>query len=582
MTTLKLGYGAYKRTVDGSPEVKLVNRYIEADPTNLIEQASLLARPGTKFLAGFPPDKAGASFRGMFSRRGSFNSDLFVVSGRKLYRYSDDKGVTQLGGELADNGYVRATFVKGAGYERVFFTDGLNISYYEGSTRATGVMSVISGEDMSSLDHISLKINDTYYAWTTGSFNTNADGSQNDPYECKIETTSTGDERIRSMVDMINYDGERGVDFSDSLTASNALVKATSSRLTHGGVPDDILSILFESKKDALDAGDIYIHVVDKPGYKMYTDQTHLGGGSDASGGNPAVAAHAQVLHGLAGYPPHYYWYRIRIANTYYTWSPAADIDAGNGVVGPNGTEDAPWRVAVGATTNPDTAMRDAINGAGVAGTDYSTNLTAPSSTVVASLDMHGLTLTAKTAGAAGNLITLSVDPHFSEYAPFLQCTPYPLAGGGYDALKGVTMPDGQAVVACASLNQYVFVAVADSQRFYFIKPGEVTINALDFASKESNPDPILDMKRVGDELVIMGSASTEFWSATGNKDAPFSPVVGRTLSRGIVDGTAVVIDEQTLMYVGDDYRVYTISGRPRVVSGNSMDERIRLSQRGA
>ncbi len=50
---LPLGVGAYSRTYGKMPEIKLVNRFFEENPTNAVDGAALLSRPGSNALTGF-------------------------------------------------------------------------------------------------------------------------------------------------------------------------------------------------------------------------------------------------------------------------------------------------------------------------------------------------------------------------------------------------------------------------------------------------------------------------------------------------------------------------------------------------
>ena len=97
MTTVPLGTGAYKRTYDGSPEIRLENRFVEKVPANLKEHVALLARPGTGSLAQF----AGGFIRGNYAKTGLFKGALFVVSGPNFYRFDTSGVSTQITGTIS-------------------------------------------------------------------------------------------------------------------------------------------------------------------------------------------------------------------------------------------------------------------------------------------------------------------------------------------------------------------------------------------------------------------------------------------------------------------------------------------------
>lgn len=262
----------------------------------------------------------------------------------------------------------------------------------------------------------------------------------------------------------------------------------------------------------------------------------------------------------------------LNIGGTYYGWDVNVDNNA------PTGLPGHPFLCLPGASALEALAnMAAMLMFVGTPGVDFSTSITTANPIVTATSDdvVLTMTITAKSDGVDGNLINTSVagDGHLS----WANAT---LTGGGTQALHGVQNPNGEPMKCVAQLDSYVFVSVANSNKFYYVRPGEVVIDALLFATKESAPDPILDMKRMGDVMVIMGTVSTEFWAATGNADNPFAPIEGRTLSRGIIEGTAVSVNENLICLVGNDGKVYKLESGLTPISDNGMDEHIRVQLR--
>ena len=271
---------------------------------------------------------------------------------------------------------------------------------------------------------------------------------------------------------------------------------------------------------------------------------------------------------------------KFEVNGVYYVWGTSfSGLDDGTTthpfVVNPTST---------GSTNDPMGQLVLAVNNAGTPGVDYSGTIAGPNTAVGASVDaVPGtvVTLTANTPGTGGNSITFSV---VGGAALTASGTGH-LANGGIDALQGCTMPDGVSPLSLTQVSSYVMVSVADSQRFYWINPGEIVIDPLNFAAKESSPDNIISMRAVGDQVLIMGEKSTENWYATGNLAAPFAPIEGRVYARGVIAGTPVVIDDGVIL-VGDDGRVYTIGFQPgdatdaawgvNRISNNGIEERIR------
>jgi hypothetical protein len=544
VVTLPLGVGAYERNYAGEPEVKLVNRFLEAAPTNLRERTALLARPGTNQLNAF----GSGPIRGAYSKAGLFGGDLFVVSGSAIYRY-DQAGVkTTITGLINGTGHPNVTWMKGIGYEFLFIADGLLLQYYSGGTQATGVLTYTPGAITTQV----VEIGGVYYGWNADVDNDSPDGSAAHPWLAIL-----GSDPLGALAKLINFDGVRGTDFSTALGGPNTLYTAAS-----------------ESQ------------------YAVGT--LTLSGGSITN----------QVF---------------KLDTDYYGWN--SDVEADD----PNGSDTRPWLALVGVTDEESLAnMAELLNyDEDTLGTNYSSGIAAANDKVSATstattLDVKALspgtdansvetsvysgsylawgattleggsdsankvTITAVSQYADGNSITTSVSGSDLAWGATT------LLGGGTHALHGVPMPDGLGAKALATVSSFVMVSVANSQKFFWIQPGETTIDALDFAEKESNPDNIVDMLTVGDQVLVMGQGSTETWYATGVSDAPFQPVEGRVYARGCVEGTAVVVGD-TVMLVGDDGVVYQFGytwgekntqGGVNRISNHGIEERIRVQLR--
>lgn len=124
-------------------------------------------------------------------------------------------------------------------------------------------------------------------------------------------------------------------------------------------------------------------------------------------------------------------------------------------------------------------------------------------------------------------------------------------------------------------LNAYGLILLPNG-RFYWLVPGEITINALNFATAESLPDKAKALRRLGDEFWIFGDENIEVWQPTGDQDAPFQRASGRNFERGCLARDTVRRFDNTLVWVGDDYQVYRASSVPTVISDNGIAERIR------
>lgn len=431
MTSVPLGKGAYERLYAGAPVVELLNRWLEANPTNLREGTSVLARPGTSYVkqdlsqgdfVGF------GAMRGNYSLSGLFDDSLFVVCGTNLYRINQDLTETLIVGEISGSGTPEVAWQAGAGYERLWISDGALLQYYEGVSPAIGTLS-LTGTITNGTD--AFEVAGVYYTWGT-TFSGSDDGSAGHPYIVNPTTILSAVDPLNQLVLAITNTGIAGTDYSATIVGANTQVTAVNN-----------------------------------------------------SGATPATS----------------------------------------------------------------------------------------------------IKISANTVGTGGNSITFTVTggTHLTASG-----TGH-LASGGLHVLQGCTMPGGVTPLSLTEVSSYVLVSVANTQQFYWVNPGDVIILPLNFASKESSPDPIHMMRTVGDQVMIMGAKSTESWYATGVFETPFAPVSGRVYARGVLPGSAVVINDGIIL-VGDDGRVYSIGlsstnsedtpGGVNRISNNGVEERIRYQIR--
>lgn len=146
----------------------------------------------------------------------------------------------------------------------------------------------------------------------------------------------------------------------------------------------------------------------------------------------------------------------------------------------------------------------------------------------------------------------------------------------GTAALASIATPDGIPIISLDVFNGYVLCVQNDSDRFYWIQPGAIVIDPLDFATAERLPDKVFQVRVVGDEFWLLGESSIEVWRATGDELAPFQRIEGRAFNFGIFDGTAVRMSNTSVIVVADDGTVQEIAGVPQPISDPSVAERTR------
>jgi hypothetical protein len=271
---------------------------------------------------------------------------------------------------------------------------------------------------------------------------------------------------------------------------------------------------------------------------------------------------------------------KIHIGTTYYQWTSGA-VDTGT----PAGTNANPWLVALGgdlATSIYNLAL--ALAAEGVAGVDYSTNVTANTQVTYQGYSGTTLEIRALDAGIGGDAIVTVVDSGAG-----ITWGAATLQNGGDPILSQVQVPDDLGVISVGFIASYVIVVITQGQgfngRWFWIEPGETIIRPLNFATAERSPDPLYQVLVLGDQFMLLGQATTEIWYPNGQTgiandgtvNVPFSRVSGQLYDRGSWEGTAVQLKEN-LFIVDSDGAVFNIAGGLQRISNPGIEEMIRTA----
>ena len=142
-------------------------------------------------------------------------------------------------------------------------------------------------------------------------------------------------------------------------------------------------------------------------------------------------------------------------------------------------------------------------------------------------------------------------------------------------ALSQIAMPDNREAIDLEQLNSYLII-LTPSGRFYWIVPGDDTIDPLNFANAESSPDGGVAVKRLVDELFFFNSTTVEVWQTTGDLDLPFMRAAGRIYDKGCLSKDTVQRFDNSIIWVGDDLSVYRASQVPQDIGSPFITERLR------
>lgn len=259
----------------------------------------------------------------------------------------------------------------------------------------------------------------------------------------------------------------------------------------------------------------------------------------------------------------------VRVDLMYYQFT-TGSVNAGT----PAGTLANPWLVAVGGSAAISWQnLADAFAATGTPGTTYSTALTQNTVIAVQAAATTSLTIRATLIGALGDAIITT------ETGAAISWGSGTLTGGGDPSWIQVPTPDDVGIVSLGYIASYVVCVPAQGQgingRFFWINPGETTIDPLDFATAERAPDPISGVVVFGDQFWLPGSNTTEPWFFTGDIDAPVRRVQGVVFDRGAWEGTATQV-KGSMIIVDNEGGVFQIAGGVKRISRPDIEERIR------
>lgn len=264
---------------------------------------------------------------------------------------------------------------------------------------------------------------------------------------------------------------------------------------------------------------------------------------------------------------------KVNINGTYYQWT-SGSVNSGT----PAGTNSNPWLVRLGGSAILSLAtLRAAINLTGSVGVDYSTaTVIHPTVYGFNSPFTPTLTIYAKSFTSSGNSITTSVS--VGAGISFGAST---LSGGGSPGVSQVVMPNDYGVIDLCFTAGYIVVIVGEGYgvngRFYWVNPGEVVVNDLNFATAERSPDPLLSIEAVDDQFWLFGPNTTEIWYPSGDFNTPFQRLQGKLFTGGVWPGSTCKIRE-VVMVIDSNGVVYAVDNGPQRISTNAIEETIRKS----
>lgn len=158
------------------------------------------------------------------------------------------------------------------------------------------------------------------------------------------------------------------------------------------------------------------------------------------------------------------------------------------------------------------------------------------------------------------------------------------VAGGGSlwgwngTTFQAVAFPDDAPVSKVVIGASRALCLRADTEKFYWSDPLSTTIDALSFASAESQPDRLRDVLFIDDTAVLFGAETVEFWPNTGDAELPFRPLEGRVFEVGVRNTGAAVEFGPAFAWVTNFNRV-CVGDETSVISNEGLELKIADSE---
>lgn len=176
--------------------------------------------------------------------------------------------------------------------------------------------------------------------------------------------------------------------------------------------------------------------------------------------------------------------------------------------------------------------------------------------------------------------IASGLDPDQNDVARIANDTRlYKVSGTTVVAEDFPAVGDSDGVTSIAYIRGFWIAVKTDTQQAYYLVPGDTEWTALSFASAEYQPDKLIAVQILGDQIWFLGAATAEVWALTGQASPAIQPYGGLNFDIGCRARDAACVIGSALIWVADDCTVYlSTGGVPKPISDNGLAERIRKS----
>lgn len=261
----------------------------------------------------------------------------------------------------------------------------------------------------------------------------------------------------------------------------------------------------------------------------------------------------------------------VQLDTVYYQWTNGS-VDSGT----PDGTSGSPWLVSLGVSNAEAIEnLANAVNRSGGSGIIYSTALIEHPTVETLNYTPTDISFKSKVPGTEGNTydsVATGANIAFSSVT---------FTDGGTGQLNQITLPEDAGAISVTYINSYVIVVPVQDEdlgtlgTFYWVEPGEVIIDPLNFANAERSPDRINQVITFSDMFWLFGDTTTEPWVTTGTQAAPMQRFQGILFDRGTWEGTAIKVRD-SMITVDEQGGVFIVNNGQRRISNPAIEERVR------
>jgi hypothetical protein len=144
---------------------------------------------------------------------------------------------------------------------------------------------------------------------------------------------------------------------------------------------------------------------------------------------------------------------------------------------------------------------------------------------------------------------------------------------------SAITFPDGANVLWGTYIAGLFIFARSGSRKFYWSAVDDArTIDALDFASAESDASFLVQVLAIGDVLYNGCGDKVEAWYPTGDGTLPFLRISQRTAKKGIIAPGCMVELDNALHFLSTDHVTYRMADVPERISNHGIEEQVANS----